>query len=211
MKRSDRLQRFILRVFVGLVPKGCLLVGLLITGCASQPDVSVEEQVGNRALQWADALMSQDYDQALTLMTPNYQNSPRADRFRGDFSGASFWQDAEIKWVKCDEAGGPATGTGEISTVINSASGTSKPVDTMAADSEEECVVTSWEPCGQASASSATPPVTSAYSTSVDSRARCEVRLILSVLKPPEMSFPMPIPYEAVWLKIDGAWYMYRQ
>ena len=210
MRRSDRLQRFTLRAFLGMVPKGCLLVGFLTAGCASQLDLSVEEQVGNRALQWADALISQDYDKAMTLMTPSYQNSPRADRFRGDFNGAGFWKDAEIKWVKCDEASGPATGSGEISTA-NSTSGTSKPVDTIVADSEEECVVTSWEPCGQTSASAATTPSTILSSSSVDDSARCNVRLILSVLKPPEMSIAMPIPYEAVWLKIDGAWYMYRQ
>lgn len=206
MRRSDRVQRFKLRAILRLTPKVCLLLGMLITGCASQPDLSVEEQVGNRALQWADALMAQDYEKALTFMTPSYQNSPRADRFKGDFSGAGFWQDAEIKWVKCDEASGPATGSGEIRTA-NSASGTSKPVDTIVADSEEECVVTSWEACGQTSA----VPSTTADSSAVDSSVRCEVRLILSVLKPPEMSFPMPIPYEAVWLNIDGIWYMYRQ
>lgn len=206
MRRSDRVQRFKLRAILRLTPKVCLLLGMLITGCASQPDLSVEEQVGNRALQWAGALMAQDYEKALTFMTPSYQNSPRADRFKGDFSGAGFWQDAEIKWVKCDEASGPATGSGEISTA-NSASGTSKPVDTIVADSEEECVVTSWEACGQTSA----VPSTTADSSAVDSSVRCEVRLILSVLKPPEMSFPMPIPYEAVWLNIDGIWYMYRQ
>ena len=108
--------------------------------------------------------------------------------------------------MKCDEASGPATGSGEISTA-NSTSGTSKPVDTIVADSEEECVVTSWEACGQTSA----VPSTTADSSAVDSSVRCEVRLILSVLKPPEMSFPMPIPYEAVWLNIDGTWYLYRQ
>jgi hypothetical protein len=206
MRRSDRVQRFKLRAILRLTPKVCLLLGMLITACASQPDLSVEEQVGNRALQWADALMAQDYEKALTFMTPSYQNSPRADRFKGDFSGAGFWQDAEIKWVKCDEASGPATGSGEISTA-NSTSGTSKPVDTIVADSEEECVVTSWEACGQTSA----VPSTTADSSAVDSSVRCEVRLILSVLKPPEMSFPMPIPYEAVWLNIDGTWYLYRQ
>mgnify|MGYP006906281833 FL=1 len=200
------MQRFKLRAILRLTPKVCLLLGMLITACASQPDLSVEEQVGNRALQWADALMAQDYEKALTFMTPSYQNSPRADRFKGDFSGAGFWQDAEIKWVKCDEASGPATGSGEISTA-NSTSGTSKPVDTIVADSEEECVVTSWEACGQTSA----VPSTTADSSAVDSSVRCEVRLILSVLKPPEMSFPMPIPYEAVWLNIDGTWYLYRQ
>ncbi len=200
------MQRFKLRAILRLTPKVCLLLGMLITACASQPDLSVEEQVGHRALQWADALMAQDYEKALTFMTPSYQNSPRADRFKGDFSGAGFWQDAEIKWVKCDEASGPATGSGEISTA-NSTSGTSKPVDTIVADSEEECVVTSWEACGQTSA----VPSTTADSSAVDSSVRCEVRLILSVLKPPEMSFPMPIPYEAVWLNIDGTWYLYRQ
>ena len=80
----------------------------------------------------------------------------------------------------------------------------------MATDSEEECVVTSWESCGKTSNPSATPPST-AHSSSVESSSRCDVRLILSVMKPPEMSYPMPIPYEAIWLKTDGAWYMYRQ
>ena len=195
---------------LAVIPRFCLLLVLLGSGCASQPDVSIEQHVGNRAMQWADALMSQDYDKALTLMTPSYQNSPRADRFRGEFSGAGFWKDAEIKWVKCDEASGPELGSGAASTA-NSESGNSERVDPIAADSEEECVVTAWEACGQTSAPAAMPPVTSAYRTSVDSSARCEVRLILSVFKPPEMSFSMPIPYEAVWLKIDGAWHMYRQ
>jgi hypothetical protein len=47
--------------------------------------------------------MAQEYDQALTFMTPSYQNSPRSKRFRGEFAGASFWQSAEVKWAKCDE------------------------------------------------------------------------------------------------------------
>ena len=209
MRRTDRVQRFALMEIVGLIKKGCLLAGILITGCASQPDFSVEKQVGNRPLQWADALMSQDYETALTLMTPSYQNSPRANRFRGEFSGASFWKNAEIKWVKCDEESGPELGSGAASTA-NSESGTSEPVDAIAEDSQEECVVTSWESCGNTSNRSATPPST-AHSSSVESSSRCDVRLILSVMKPPEMSYPMPIPYEAVWLKIDEAWYMYRQ
>ena len=47
--------------------------------------------------------MAQDYDEALTFMTPSYQNSPRAERFRGTLAARAFWQDAEIKWVKCDD------------------------------------------------------------------------------------------------------------
>lgn len=217
-----------IRAHARVAPQVFLLVGLLISGCSPQPELSVEEQVGNRALQWAGALMSLDYDKALTFMTPSYQNSPRADRFRGEFSGAGFWKDAEIKWVKCDETSGAAAGQADSSTA-NSEASSSRPVgtisseemasdeaasddiaaDTITADSEDECVVTAWETCGQTFA--ATPPSTIAESTSVDSSARCEARLTLSMLKPPEMSFPMPIPYETVWLKIDGAWYLYRQ
>ena len=51
----------------------CLLASILLTGCASSPTVSVEEHVGNRSLQWANALMALDYDEALTFMTPSYQ------------------------------------------------------------------------------------------------------------------------------------------
>jgi hypothetical protein len=210
MRGSVRVQRFKLRANVRLAPKVFLLVGLLIAGCTPQPDLSVEEQVGNRALQWANALISLDYDKALTFMTPSYQNSPRADRFNGEFSGAGFWKDAEIKWVKCDEASSAALEQGDVGTA-DSAVGTSKPADTMTSDtiiedSEDECVVTSWETCGQTFAKTSAP-----ISSSVDSSVRCDVRLTLSVMKPPEMSMSLPIPYEAVWLNIDGIWYMYRQ
>ena len=78
--------------------------------------------------------------------------------------------------------------------------------DTIIEDSEDECVVTSWETCGQTFAKTSAP-----ISSSVDSSVRCDVRLTLSVMKPPEMSMSLPIPYEAVWLNIDGIWYMYRQ
>jgi len=78
------------------------LISSLLTGCVSQPKLSQEERVGKRALEWADALMNLEYERALSYMTPTYQASPRAKQFRGDFSGTSTWQAAELKWVRCD-------------------------------------------------------------------------------------------------------------
>jgi len=123
------------------------LLCLALVGCANQPLVSEEERVAVRAQEWGSALIALDYDRALTYMTPTYQQSPRAQRYRGDFSGAGFWLDMDIKWVKC----------------------------------------------GQDS-----PP------------SRCEVRQIIMIMKPPEMSTPVPIPYDTTWLLLDGEWYQYR-
>ena len=206
MRRSDRVQRFKLRAILRLTPKVCLLLGMLITACASQPDLSVEEQVGNRALQWADALMAQDYEKALTFMTPSYQNSPRADRFKGDFSGAGFWQDAEIKWVKCDETSDSRSSTKEnISAPLNNEPLSSAATTAGALGSADDCIVNAWDSCGHEFSSPSA--ASSAISGGSD---RCVVRLILTVMKPPEMSTPMPIPYELTFLNVDGGWYIYR-
>lgn len=39
---------------------------------------------------------------------------------------------------------------------------------------------------------------------------RCSVRLILTVFKAPEMSTPVPMPYDTTWLYLDDNWYQYR-
>lgn len=196
------MRRCELRATLHSILSICLLTSILLTGCASSPTVSVEEQVGNRSLQWANALMALDYDEALTFMTPTYQSSPRAARFRGDFSGAGFWQDAEIKWVKCDDQSSPPVAASDLKREIN-ADPSSK---TNASADDDECVLNTWDDCGQVMAS----PFSTSSTVSTSSE-RCEVRMMLSVMKPPEMSFPMPIPYEMTWLKIDGVWYLYRK
>lgn len=81
-----------------------MALGAYLTGCATKPDITEEERVAARALEWADALTDLDYDRALTYMTPSYQNSARAERFQGDYIGSSFWQDVELKWVRCGDA-----------------------------------------------------------------------------------------------------------
>lgn len=218
MKKSDSVQRLKLRSIVRLVPRTALLVGILITGCASQPELSVEEQAGNRALQWAEALISQDYDKALTFMTPSYQSSPRASRFRGDFGGAAFWDGAEIKWVKCDEEDNSPIASLDDTSAIESAdpSGASdvnvpsNSADSLASSAEKDCTVSPWESCGETGNTSAQARSSFSQNSAVMSSSRCEVRLILSVMKPPELPTYIPVPYEAVWLNIDGTWYMYR-
>ena len=147
--------------------------------------------------------MAQNYDEALSFMTPSYRNSPRSERFSGDFSGAGYWQAAEIKWVKCDDEDG----------VVNAPNGASTPpiVDVASdknneQDADDGCVVNVWNDCSK----SFVGPISVKSTTSTRSD-RCEVRLILTVMKPPEMSYPMPISYEQTWLNVDGEWYVYRQ
>jgi hypothetical protein len=179
-----------------------LLASLLLAGCASSPKVSVEDQVGNRALQWADALIKLDYDKALTFMTPSYRSSPRVQQFRSDFSGSGFWQDAEIKWVKCDEDNVALENTSDANLSRANADFSEGTGDSGSA---EGCVVNVWNDCGKSFAG----PIDGSTTASLYSD-RCEVRLVLTIMKPPEMSYPMPIPYEMTWLNVDGRWYIYR-
>ena len=120
----------------------------IFTGCTTTLEQSAEERVGQRAIEWAETLMALDYDGALTYMTPSYQASPRADRYRGDFSGAGFWRSVTLHAVDC--------GTDQ-------------------------------------------PP------------SRCDVRVIISMIRPPELMREMPIPYNTTWVFIDGEWYQFRK
>ena len=188
------MRRYRPKTGLGLAVKLSLLAVVLVAGCASPPKVSVEEHLSYQTLQWTDALIDQDYERALTFMTPGYQSGPRAERFRGEFGGASFWQNS----LPADSADdGVAVAAGSASNADSTASGLG---------AANDCVVNAWEDCGQELAA----PFSTSSTVSTHSD-RCEVRVILSVMKPPEMSFPMPIPYEVTWLNVDGAWYIYRQ
>ena len=35
----------------------------------------------------------------------------------------------------------------------------------------------------------------------------CDVRLIVSMMKPPAMKEPVPIPRDATWILVEGEWY----
>jgi hypothetical protein len=201
MKGVDRVQQIQLRTVSRSLSTVSLLAVFLLVGCVSQPRLSVEEQVGKRALEWVDAIRVLDYDKALTFMTPSYQSSPRADRFRGDFSGASFWQGAQVKWVKCDDDNSVPSDIGDAGGVASTG-----PADNAKApNNATDCQVNVWDDCGKNLAKT-----TSTLSTVSTRSDRCEVRLILTVMKPPEMTYPMPIPYEMTWLNLDGDWYLYR-
>lgn len=184
----------------------CFLASILLVGCATSPNVPVEEQVGNRALKWANALIALDYDEALSFMTPSYRSGPRADGFMGEFSGAGYWQRAELKWVKCDEKNSLAASLDDASVAGSDADLGATAGEAVAPDGADDCVVNVWNDCGKKLAA----PISQA-STAVSSSDRCEVRLILAVMKPPEMSMAMPIPYDMTWLNLEGDWYLYRR
>jgi hypothetical protein len=205
-EESAKVHRFQPRTGLRLAKKMGLLAAVLVAGCASPQKASVEEHLSYKTLQWTDALIGQDYERALTFMTPGYQNGPRAERFRGDFSGASYWQSAEVKWVKCDGESDLTAGPADDGAAVALGSAANAVSTASASGVADDCVVNAWEDCGQ----ELVAPI-SASSTMSTRSDRCEVRLILSVMKPPEMSFPMPIPYEVTWLNADGAWYIYRQ
>ena len=99
-------ETFPLRLLKRVMVIGCLPV--VFSACTTVPDQTTEDLVGQRAISWAEALIDLDYDGALTYMTPSYQASPRADRYRGDFSGAGFWRSVTRHSVDCGESQAPS-------------------------------------------------------------------------------------------------------
>jgi len=101
-----RFEKFLQR----LPKRAVIIVGLpaVSVGCTAVPEQTAEDLVGQRAILWAEALMKLDYNGALSYMTPSYQTSPRADRYRGDFSGASFWRSVTLHSVDCGESQTPS-------------------------------------------------------------------------------------------------------
>lgn len=39
--------------------------------------------------------------------------------------------------------------------------------------------------------------------------ARCEVRLLIYVIRPPAVNTPLPVPLDDTWIEVDGVWYQY--
>lgn len=39
---------------------------------------------------------------------------------------------------------------------------------------------------------------------------RCEVRQIISLARPPAVNNPVPIPYDTIWLQMDGGWFVFH-
>ena len=99
-------ETLLLKLLKRVMVIGCLPV--VFSACTAVPDQTVEDLVGQRAILWAEALMELDYNGALSYMTPSYQTSPRADRYRGDFSGAGFWRSVTPHSVDCGESQAPS-------------------------------------------------------------------------------------------------------
>ena len=95
-------ETILLKLLKRLMVVGCLPV--VFSACSTVPDQTTEDLVGQRAISWAETLIELDYDGALKYMTPSYQASPRAHRYRGDFSGAGFWRSVTRHSVDCGES-----------------------------------------------------------------------------------------------------------
>lgn len=39
---------------------------------------------------------------------------------------------------------------------------------------------------------------------------RCEARFIITLLRPPAVSTPIPMPYDTVWVRPSDQWYLYH-
>ena len=89
----------------------------VFSACNTVPDQTTEYFVSQRAISWAEALIELDYDRALRYMTPSYQASPRADRYRGDFRGAGFWRSVTLHSVDCGESEAPSRC--DVTVIIN--------------------------------------------------------------------------------------------
>ena len=106
-------QRFFIDLgcrFEKLLKRAVLIGGLpaVVGGCTTVPEQTTVDLVGQRAISWAEALINLDYEGALSFTTPSYQASPRADRYRGDFSGAGFWRSVTLHSVDCGESRPPS-------------------------------------------------------------------------------------------------------
>ena len=97
------------KLFLHLLRRAVVIGGLpaVVSGCTTVPEQTTVDLVGQRAISWAEALIDLDYDGALSYTTPSYQASPRADRYRGDFSGAGFWRSVALHSVDCGESQTP--------------------------------------------------------------------------------------------------------
>ena len=100
-----RFEKFPLHLLRRAVAIGGLLA--VVSGCTTVPEQTTVDLVGQRAISWAEALIDLDYDGALSYTTPSFQASPRADRYRGDFSGAGFWRSVTLHSVDCGESQAP--------------------------------------------------------------------------------------------------------
>lgn len=76
---------------------------LMLIACDSEPEVSPEQRVADRAAQRWQALIDKDLNRAYEFFSPAYRQAVSVERYKGSFGGSVIWQDAEVKTVKCGE------------------------------------------------------------------------------------------------------------
>lgn len=99
MKTYSKKNVSILLTFVAVL--------MALSGCAALDSRPPEERVEERALAQATALLNEDYEEALQYVVPSYRSGDRARFYAAHYSGASFWTDVQVRWVRCDEVPEP--------------------------------------------------------------------------------------------------------
>jgi len=78
-----------------------LVVGLL-GGCAALDVRPPEEQVKGRATEFYGALISRNFEKAMTYTTPSFQAGNTVYKLKAEYGGAPMWKGFEVNEVACE-------------------------------------------------------------------------------------------------------------
>lgn len=77
-----------------------LFVGM--TGCALLGPKSDEEVVTQRAQEWANALLEQDYSAAYAYTSPGFKSRESARKYTKRYAGSGIWISTNVEKVSCE-------------------------------------------------------------------------------------------------------------
>ncbi|UTF59839.1 hypothetical protein [Gilvimarinus sp. DA14] len=77
-----------------------LFVG--VTGCALLEPKSDEEVVAQRAQEWSNALLEQDYSSAYAYTSPGFKSRESARKYTKRYAGSGIWINTNVEKVACE-------------------------------------------------------------------------------------------------------------
>ena len=87
---------------VSFMKTGFLIIAMLLTACASNPQQTPEQQVAQRAEARWKRLIAKDYQQAWEYLMPSYRNLVSPQDYGKRFGSAGAWTNAIIHEVICE-------------------------------------------------------------------------------------------------------------
>ena len=87
---------------VSFMKTGFLIIAMLLTACASNPQQTPEQQVAQRAEARWKRLIAKDYQQAWEYLMPSYRNLVSPQDYGKRFGSAGAWTNAIIHEVTCE-------------------------------------------------------------------------------------------------------------